>query len=518
MTPSPPASPPHHSIAIIGAGFAGIGLAHLLTRSGRGDVVVLERASEVGGTWRDNTYPGAQCDVPAHLYSYSFAPNPSWTRTYADGTEISQYLRDCTRRFGIERLLRCNTTVSGVRWDAGRNHWHLTTTGPDGPGALTASVVVVASGLLSEPSIPELDGLGSFTGEIFHSGAWRHDVALEGKRVAVVGSGASAVQFVPAIAPITSHLRVFQRTPPWVVPRSNPPIGASRRARYRRLPLLQRLARARTFWSRELYALALTRHTRWLGRGEQLARRHLATQVSDPRLRALCTPDYAFGCKRVLLSDDWYPTLSRPDVELVPHAVDRVTTDGVIDATGRHHPADVLIFGTGFAVTTHPMFDTIVGLDGSSLGARWRSDGMSAHLGTEVSGFPNLFVVTGPNTGVGHTSMVFMMEAQFAYILDALDTMDRLGATTVEVRSSAQEAFNAELQKRLGATVWTTGGCGSWYLDAAGRNTTLWPSTAWAFRQRLRHWVPGDHLLGFDRPRGQDGADGSDAAWSRADS
>ena len=294
-------------------------------------------------------------------------------------------------------------------------------------------------------------------------------------------------------------LGVFQRTPPWVVPRSNPLISERRRRLYRRLPVLQKLARAKTFWARELYALALTRHTRWLERGEQLARRHLHAQVPDPDLRARCTPDYAFGCKRVLLSDDWYPTLGRPDVDLVPRAVRAVTPDGVIDDAGEHHAADVLIFGTGFAVTTHPMFDTIVGPDGTSLGERWRRDGMSAHLGTEMAGLPNLFVVTGPNTGVGHTSMVFMMEAQFAYILDALATMDRLGVTTSEVRVGAEAASNAELARRMGDTVWTTGGCGSWYLDAAGRNTTLWPSTAWAFHRRLRRFDPADHVLTVGR-------------------
>lgn len=508
---------PHHGVAIIGAGFAGVGLAHLLQRSGRNDVVVLERASEIGGTWRDNTYPGAQCDVPAHLYSYSFAPNPDWTRTYADGTEIQQYLRDCVDRFGIRPLLRLTTTVTGVHWEPAHQRWHITTTGPDGDASRTASVVVVATGLLSEPSVPDLDGLDTFAGATFHSGAWRHDVDLSGRRVAVVGTGASAVQFVPAIAPVAEHVTVFQRTAPWVVPRSNPPIDARRRARYRRVPALQRLARAKTFWAREVYALALTRHTRWLERGEQLARRHLAAQVPDPALRTLCIPDYAFGCKRVLLSDDWYPALSRPDVDLVPHAVRAVTPDGVVDDTGTHHPADVLIFGTGFAVTTHPMFDTIVGPDGTSLGERWRRTGMSAHLGTEVAGLPNLFVVTGPNTGVGHTSMVFMMEAQFAYILDALATMDRLGATTSEVRASIQEASNEALAQRMGTTVWTTGGCGSWYLDAAGRNTTLWPGTAWSFHRGLRHWVPGDHLLGFG-PLGRTAGDGDGRDGGRSDS
>jgi cation diffusion facilitator CzcD-associated flavoprotein CzcO len=474
----------HYRVAIIGAGFGGLGLAHHLRTQGIDDLVLVERASTVGGTWRDNTYPGAQCDVPAHLYSFSCAPNPDWSRTYADGPEIQAYLEGFADQFGLRPLIRFNTAVSAVCWNDQQRHWDITTSN----GSLTATSVVVATGLLSEPDMAAVPGIDTFDGEVFHSGGWRHDVELAGRRVAVVGTGASAIQFVPAIAPLTDHLTVFQRTPPWIVPRTNPPISKTRRRWYRRFGLTQQLQRARTFWTREILAVAMTKRTNWLTRGEQLARRHLEAQVPDPALRRRLTPDYALGCKRVLLSDDWYPALQRDNVSLVDRSVDHVGADGVVDAAGEFHPAEVLILGTGFNVTHHPMFGSIVGRHGTSLGTEWSTHGMAAHLGTTVAGFPNLFLVTGPNTGVGHTSMVFMMESQYPYITGALHTIGDRGALALEVREDAQRAFNDALATQMGSTVWTTGGCASWYLDDHGRNTTLWPDTAWAYRKRLRRF------------------------------
>ena len=491
MPPEPTSEPDHHRVVIIGAGFGGLGLAHHLRRAGITDVVLLERAASVGGTWRDNTYPGAQCDVPATLYSYSFAPNPDWSRNYADGPEIQAYLERCADEFDLRPAIRLRTEVTSVRWNDTGRHWVLTTT----TGPVTASAVVVATGLLSEPDMAAVPGLEAFAGDVFHSGAWRHDVDLTGRTVAVVGTGASAIQFVPAIASGVGHLTVFQRTPPWIVPRTNPSISPVRRRVNRRFRIVQRLQRLRTFWQREILAVAMTRRTGWLARGEQLARRHLETQVSDPALRARLTPDYALGCKRVLLSDDWYPALQRPNVTLVDTAVDHVDVDGVVDAHGTHHDADVLIMGTGFNVTHHPMFNRITGRHGATLGEQWAERGMQAHLGTTVSGFPNLFLVTGPNTGVGHTSMVFMMESQFPYITGALLTLGERGAAALEISDTAQAASNAELAAAMASTVWTTGNCSSWYLDDHGRNTTLWPATAWAYRRRLRRFDAENYLL-----------------------
>ena len=476
------------SVLIIGAGFAGLGTAIRLLQSGIDDFVILERSDRVGGTWRDNTYPGAACDIPSVLYSYSFAPNPDWTRTYADGSEIQQYLVDCSHRFGLRPRIRFGTQVHHAAFDTTDDRWHLDVATPDGNATLTADICVLATGVLNEPAHPDVPGLESFAGHRFHSATWRHDVDLTGRTVAVVGTGASAIQFVPAIADSVGHLTVFQRTPPWIVPRSNPDIEPPRRDRYRKLGVLQRLQRARTFWTRELLAVAMTRRTAWLKRGEDLARRHLEDQVADPGLRAALTPDYALGCKRVLLSDDFYPALQRPHVDLVTTSIAKVVPDGIVTSDGVHHPADVLIEGTGFRVTDHPMHHNVVGTSGRSLAADWAERGMTAHLGTTVHGFPNLFLITGPNTGVGHTSMVFMMESQFAYILDALRALASGNVTRIEVRADAQAAFNDRLARRMDRTVWTTGGCASWYLDDHGRNTTLWPDTAWAYRRALRRF------------------------------
>jgi len=480
----------HHRIVIVGAGFAGLGLARQLRRAGHSDVVILERAGDVGGTWRDNTYPGVQCDVPAELYSYSFARNPGWTRSYADGAEIEAYLQDCASRFALWGVIRLNTEMVHARWSPDDGLWHLETrrTTDGATAQLTAAVVVVATGSLSEPLVPDLPGADTFTGEMFHSAEWPGDLDLSGRRVAVVGTGASAVQFIPAIARDVGHLTVFQRTPPWIVPRHNPAIGPATRRRYRRFGFLQRLRRARTFWTRELLGAALTRHPRWLRRGEQLARRHLAAQVPDERLRADLTPDYALGCKRVLLSDDFYPALGRDNVEVVTDRITSLVGDGVVTADGRHHGVDTVIWGTGFAVTDHPVAHRVAGRHGATLAAHWAAGGMRAHRGTTVPGFPNLFLVTGPNTGVGHTSMVFMMEAQYRYVLGALAELDKLrlrGVAALEVTAGAEESDHDYLAERLTTTVWATGGCTSWYLDDQGRNTTLWPGSAWSFRRRL---------------------------------
>jgi cation diffusion facilitator CzcD-associated flavoprotein CzcO len=472
---------PHVRVAIVGTGFAGLGIAIRLAQCGVTDFLVLERAGDVGGTWRDNTYPGAACDVPSHLYSFSFAPNPTWTRSFSAQAEIHAYLRDCVDRFGIRPHLRFHTEVLAARWDDAAQHWHLQTT----TGELTAQVLLGGMGALSEPSIPDLPGLADFTGTVFHSARWDHDHDLTGERVAVVGTGASAIQFVPQIAGTAAHVDVYQRTPAWVVPRLNRRFGPAERAVYRRFPAFQRLMRAAIYWSRESYVLGFTGAPSLMRLPRAVARRHLRRQVSDPRLREILTPDYTVGCKRVLISNDFYPAVARPDVDVVPHGVAEVRTRSIVDADGVERPADTIIFGTGFHVTDFPFGRRVRGREGRLLSDH--GDGsMQAYRGTTVHGFPNLFLLTGPNTGLGHSSMVFMMEAQFAYILAALRHMARTGATSIEVRADAQERYNAALQERLRRTVWNTGGCSSWYLDAKGNNTTLWPDFTFRFRQQTR--------------------------------
>ncbi|HWH33192.1 MAG TPA: NAD(P)/FAD-dependent oxidoreductase [Egibacteraceae bacterium] len=487
----------HFRIAIVGSGFAGLGLAIQLKRSGRDDFVVLERGDDVGGTWRDNTYPGAACDVPSLLYSFSFAPNPGWSRSFSPQEEIQDYLRDCADRFGVRPHIRFGNRVDEARWDDEAQLWRIRTSA----GELTAQFLMGGMGGLSEPSVPDLPGLERFGGTTFHSARWDHGYGLRGKRVAVVGTGASSIQFVPEIQPLVERLDVYQRTPAWIVPRWDRDLTRVERALYRRFPALQRLVRALIYWGREFYAIPFMHHRkRFTSPPERVARRHLRKQVPDPDLRAKLTPDYAAGCKRILISNDWYPALGKPNVDLVTAGIAEVTETGVVDRDGVERPVDAIIFGTGFHVTDFPHGRYIFGRDGRALTEHWR-EGAQAYLGMAAPGFPNFFFLTGPNTGLGHTSMVFMMECQFAYLLDMLGVVEERGIATVEVRPDVVAAFNTRLHERMPQTVWSSGGCASWYLDEHGRNTTLWPDFTWKFRLRTRRFSPADYDLGRRRVR-----------------
>jgi cation diffusion facilitator CzcD-associated flavoprotein CzcO len=480
----------HHRVAIIGTGFAGLGMAIRLKHADLHDFIVLERAPDIGGTWRDNTYPGCQCDVPSHLYSFSFAPNPGWSRTFSHQEEIWDYLRDCAERFGITPHVRLNTEVLESAWDEEAGVWRLETSS----GNLTADVIVSGTGALSEPAIPDLPGLKDFEGAAFHSAQWDHDFDLQDKRVAVIGTGASSIQFVPRIQPKVGKLHLFQRTPPWVLPHSDRPITGPERRAYRRLPLLQRLMRSGIYWARETFVLPFAR-PRLAKLPERMGRRHLRKQVPDPELRRKLTPDYTFGCKRALLSNDYYPALTQPNVEVVTDGVAEVRPNSIVAADGTVREVDAIIFGTGFRVQDMPVIERVHGRDGVSLAENWR-ESMQAYLGTTVAGFPNFFMLLGPNTGLGHTSVVVMVEAQIAYVMDALRAMDRHDWRTLEVREEAQRAYNERIQAGLRGTVWNAGGCASWYLDRSGRNTTLWPSFTWRFRERTRRFDPAPYVAG----------------------
>jgi cation diffusion facilitator CzcD-associated flavoprotein CzcO len=486
--PEPGGPAPHVRIAIVGSGFAGLGLAIRLRQQGIADFVVLERATDVGGTWRDNTYPGCACDVPSHLYSFSFAPNPAWSRTYSPQPEIWDYLRRCARDFGVLPHIRFEHELTGASWDEAAQRWVIDTT----RGRLTAQFLVAAQGGLSDPSVPDIPGVDSFAGPAFHSARWRHDVDLRGLRVAVVGTGASAIQFVPRIQPRVARLHVFQRTPPWLVPHRDRPIHEWERRLYRTLPPAQLAVRGWVYLARESLVPGFMGGS--LPIAERLARRHLERQVADPELRARLTPHYRLGCKRILPSNDYYPALTRPNVELITAGVDEVRPHSLVSTDGQEREVDAIVYGTGFLVTDMPIGQRVRGRDGRALAEVW--DGSpQAHLGTTVAGFPNLFLMTGPNTGLGHTSVVIMAEAQIGYVLDALAHLDRQAAGTVEVRDDAQRRFNEETQRRLAGSVWNTGGCRSWYLDRHGRNTTLWPGTTLAYRRRLRRFDPAEHVL-----------------------
>jgi cation diffusion facilitator CzcD-associated flavoprotein CzcO len=483
--------PAHVDVAIVGTGFAGLGMAIKLKQAGRDDFVVLERADDVGGTWRDNTYPGCQCDVPSNVYSFSFALNPGWTRTFAPQPEIWDYLRAVTEQYGLRPHIRFGAALTGSEWDEAAQRWIVETS----RGTLTARVVVGAMGPLSEPAIPSIPGLDSFEGTTFHSATWDHDHDLRGRKVAVIGTGASAIQFVPAIQPQVGQMTVFQRTPPWIMPRRDRRVRPRERALFKVAPAVQRLVRDTVYLGREATVLPFMKPGLLGSVPERMARAHLARSVKDPELRRKLTPTYGVGCKRILLSNEWYPALQQPNVEVVTDGIAEIRPNAVVTADGREHEVDTIIFGTGFHVTDMPYVDQIRGRDGVLLGDLWRERGMQALRGTTIHGFPNLFLLVGPNTGLGHNSIVYMIESQLAYAIDALETTARRGAAVFDPTEAAQTAFNELVQKRMKGTVWTSGGCASWYLDAHGRNTTLWPGASWRFRLQTRRFDPAEYRL-----------------------
>jgi cation diffusion facilitator CzcD-associated flavoprotein CzcO len=480
----------HTRIAIIGAGFSGLCMAIRLRRAGIEDFVVLERADEIGGTWRDNTYPGCQCDIPSALYSFSFAPNPDWTRFYPLQSEIRDYLRRCARDFGVMPYIRFGCDVSGAAWDEDAHRWRLETS----QGAVTADVLVGGMGGLSEPSIPEIPGLDGFEGTMFHSAEWDHDHDLSGERVAVIGTGASAVQFVPRIQPRVEKLHLFQRTPSWVMPDPDRKVTDFERRLYRRLPLTQRLLRAGIYLAHEATVFG-TIVDRRLSKGfETIARTHLRRQVQDPELRAKLTPSYTLGCKRITLSDAYYPSLTRPNAELVTDPIREVRARSIVTGDGTEREVDTLILGTGFKALDSPAFSRVRGRDGRTLGDVWQGS-PRAYLGTAIAGFPNLFLLVGPNSAGGYNSIVFTTESHVNYVMACLREMDRRRLRAVEVRPDVYEAFNRDTDERLGGSVWNKGGCASWYLDSNGRNGVWWPGFTWRLWQRTRRFDPGDYEL-----------------------
>jgi len=476
-------------IAIVGGGFSGIGMAIRLKQAGIEDFVVLERAGDVGGTWAANTYPGCQCDVPSHLYSFSFEPNPSWTHTYSRQGEIWAYLRRCAQRHNLHPHLRLGHELTAATWDEQASRWLVETS----RGSFSAQLVIDATGPLSQPARPAIRGLHRFEGKIFHSAEWDHEHDLEGERVAVIGTGASAIQFVPHVQPQVARLHLFQRTPPWIMPHTDRPTSSFERRLYRRLPVAQKIVRAAVYWTRESYVLGFAKRPA-LGRGaERISGIHLRRQVRDPELRRRLQPHFRLGCKRVLLSNDFYPALTKPNVELVTDRIVGVEGREIVLDDGSRREVDTIILGTGFHVTDPPTARLVRGIGGRTL-AEMAGRSPRAYLGTAMAGLPNVFKIIGPNTGLGHTSMVYMIESQLEYVIDAIRTMDARGIARIEVRPEAVEAYNDEIQAMMQGTVWTSG-CQSWYLDAEGRNTTLWPDFTFRFRERTRHFDADSYEL-----------------------
>jgi cation diffusion facilitator CzcD-associated flavoprotein CzcO len=481
-------NPQHVQTAIIGAGFSGLGAALALKEDGNEDFVILERAGDLGGTWRDNSYPGCACDIPSVLYSWTGEQNPHWTHAFAGQQEIFEYMREVVSRHDLSSHLRFNHEVRRLAWNDERRHWEIETPEAD----LTAEIVISGAGALADPSIPALPGLESFEGKVFHSARWDHDHDLDGHEVAVIGTGASAIQFVPEIQPRVGRLHLFQRTPPWILPRSNPRIPERWRRRFARHPKLLGLARRAVFSLLETFHVGF-RHPAVMKLAERRAHRHIASQVSDPALRAQLTPDYRLGCKRVLGSNTWYPALCAENVEVVGAGIREVKADGIVDCDGVHHRVDTIIFGTGFQVSDPPISHIITGRTGVTLSEAWGGT-MKAHLGMSVSGFPNLFLLLGPNTGLGHNSVLLMIEAQVAYLRKLLSYRRERGMTAIEPCPEAQARFVSEVDRGTEGSVWTAGGCLSWYTDQTGRNSALWPGSVRAYQRRLASLHPDDYV------------------------
>src|SRR3954471_1493511 len=464
-------------------------MAIRLKQAGIDDFTVLERAADVGGTWFANTYPGCQCDVPSNLYSFSFAPKHDWTHTYPEQPQILAYLRECVDRFDIGDRIRLNTELEEAGWDPADRTWRLRTSA----GALTARVLIAAPGLLSEPALPQIPGLDSFPGTIFHSARWNHDHDLKGERVALLGTGATAVQIAPRIQPRVQKLTVFQRTPPWVLPHPDREITDRQKRLYARFPLMQKLSRAAIYTVREGYVLGMVLKPGLLRIPETVAKMHLRSQVKDRSLRAKLTPKYAIGCKRILLSDDWYPRITAPNAELVTERIERVEGRTIVTADGARRTVDTIILATGFSPTDPPIARRLRDGAGRTLSEHWRGS-PQAYVGTTVAGFPNLFLLYGPNLNLGHSSIVYMLESQIRYVMEALAAMRERRAAELEVTRDAQECWNAWVQERLSGTVWDTGGCSSWYVDSNGRNSVIWPDFTFKFR-RVGTFDPSDHRL-----------------------
>ena len=467
--PRPSAAGRDPDVIVQGAGMAGICMAVMLKRAGIDSFLVLEQSSGVGGTWWDNSYPGAQCDVPSHLYSFSFAPNPGWSRVFAPGIEIRDYVARCVERYGLARHLRLETRVVAADYDEAAGRWTITTARGE---RFRPRFFVLSLGPLNHPRYPA--GLDRFRGTVMHTARWNHAYDFRGKRVAVIGSAASAVQVVPRLAAEASHLCIFQRTPSHIVERRDRAYSRTERLLLR-VPVLQRALRYLLYWEFELRFAAFTGRgaMHWLLR--RMARRHLEDQVPDPALRARLKPSYPIGCKRILISSDFYPALALRHVELLTQAAAGFTAEGVIGVDGEVRPVDAIVCATGFETIDPLAALPIRGLRGRTLTDAWR-DGAEAYRGITVAGFPNLFMLLGPNTGTGHTSVLISIEAQARYVVKCVQELARRRAASLDVRADVMQRHNAALQRRLAHTVWASTTCTSWYKTGGGRILALYPS------------------------------------------
>ena len=502
---------PEHSsyrVIIIGAGFGGIGMAVALRQAGIEDFLVVDRGNDLGGTWRDNVYPGAACDVPSNLYSFSFRPG-RWSGRFPPQQEILAYLRRLVEERGLGRHFRFGSGVTGAEFDDRRAAWNLTL---DDGGTLQATAVVSAVGQLNRPALPDIAGREDFAGRSWHSARWDHGVDLAGRQVAVVGTGASAIQFVPEVAKTGAHVAVYQRSAPYVLPKTDTVYGHAKHALFGAFPLVRKADRLRIFLYGEMLTSGFVISPKLLATPMRMWRHQLRTHVTDQKLREKCVPDYVMGCKRVLFSNDWYPTLARPNVEVVTDPIERIVPEGVVAADGTTRHADVIIYGTGFKTLDFLAPMSVTGLDGRSLHETWR-DGARAYLGISVSGFPNFFMLYGPNTNLGGNSIIYMLEGQIGYVLGALRALEDEGLDWLDVRLDVQRAFNDWVHEASRTSVWESG-CHSWYTTASGRNITNWPVQTFVYRHRVRRFDLAQYRVMPKRPA--PAAPGADRAGSVA--
>jgi cation diffusion facilitator CzcD-associated flavoprotein CzcO len=474
----------HFRTVIIGAGFSGLAMAIQLKLTGDNDFLVLEKAADVGGVWHANNYPGCACDVQSHLYSFSFAPNPNWSRMFSPQKEIQAYLRTCTERFGLPPHLRFNTGLERAIWNEVSGLWQITLNNGE---TITAQFLISGMGHLSRPSVPSIAGLENFRGTLFHSQDWQHDYRLEGKRVAVIGTGASSIQFVPQIQPKVARLDLYQRTPPWILPKPDRAITSTERRLFNQIPAIQQAYRDKIYWTLESRVLGFVVDPRLMATAQKHAKDHIKKHITDPELQQKLTPNYRIGCKRVLVSNDYYPALNKANVDVITFGIQQVNENSITTVDGVIREVDAIILGTGFHATDPMPRGLVFGRQGQDIVDSWQN-GAEAYKATTVAGFPNLFLLAGPNTGLGHSSQIYMIESQVAYVLDALKTMSQRNIQSIDVQRQIQTQYNEDLQSRLKKAIWGVGGCQSWYLVEGGKNAVIWPNFTWKFRQQLKRF------------------------------
>ena len=477
---------------IVGAGFSGLCIGIKLKEAGMDNFIILDRNRHIGGTWYDNDYPGAACDVESHLYSFSFEPKSDWSREFGPQGEILQYMEHCAEKYKLAPHIYLNTSIEKAVFDEKKGLWTVTGKGGD---TFTGRILLNCSGGLSETALPQIKGLDTFSGKVFHSARWDKSFDPKGKKVAVIGTGASAIQIVPAIVQKVKHLDLFQRTAPWILPKPDKDISQFRRKLYKSLPFMQSLHRARLYWSHELMALGFVVSPSIMKLGGKIVIRFLNKSIQDPELRQKLTPTYTLGCKRILLSNEYYPAMEQPNLSLLTEGIQEITTKGIKTRDGVEHDVDTIIMATGFQAAEGVLRYEVKGKGGLDLNEAWR-DGAEAYLGTSINGFPNMFIVVGPNTGLGHSSMILMIEAQVGYIMQALKALKEKGAKYTDVKKEVEKEYNNDLQARLAKTVWQSGGCMSWYQTKSGKNVTLWPGFTFTFMRKTKHFEPDKYEWG----------------------